>query len=96
MKIVTIRQAMQYVANNPEMRSDDLISLPVHELVVRTLFEIANSPQVSEKRSMAQANHARTMIFNRMVGRRRAGSHPATHQQVEIEFIDLTGGEIGA
>ena len=36
---VSIRQAMQYVADHPEMQSDELISLPVWELVVRTVFE---------------------------------------------------------
>ena len=93
MKIVTIRQAMQYVADNAEMPSDDLISLPVHELVARTLFEIANSPSESPG-SKAAANAARGMIFNRMVGRRKPGSHPATHKELVIEFEDLTGGAI--
>lgn len=91
MKIVTIRQAMQMVADNPEMRTDDMISLPAHELVVRTLFEIANSAQTRNRNSMAQANVARTLIFNRLVGRRKAGSHPATQTKVELEFADLTG-----
>lgn len=94
MKQVTIRQAMQHVADNPEMRTDDLISLPAHELVIRTLFEIANSAEVKKRGSLSKANTARTMIFNRMVGRRRAGSHPATHVKVELEFQDLTGGSI--
>lgn len=95
MKIVTIKTAMQYVADNPVMRSDDMLGLPAHELVVRTLFEIANSPSESPG-SKAAANAARGMIFNRMVGRRKPGSHPATHKKVEIEFVDLTGGEIEA
>jgi hypothetical protein len=94
MKIVSIKKAMQYVTNHPEMQDDDLISLPVHELIVRTLFEIANSPKADDGKSMKQANIARDMIFNRMVGRRRAGSHPATGQQIEIRFEDLTGGEL--
>lgn len=95
-RIVTIRQAMQMVADKPEITTDDLISLPAHELVIRTLFEIANNANSSERGAAARANAARGMIFNRMVGRRRAGSHPATKQKVTLEFADLTGGEIGA
>ena len=96
MKHVTIRQAMQYVADNPEAPSDNLISLPVHELVARTLFGIANSPTQQNKRSMKDANIARDIILKRLVGRRRPGSHPATKKETVIEFEDLTGGEIGA
>lgn len=95
MKIVTIKSAMQYVADNPVMRTDDMLGLPAHELVVRTLFEIANSPSESPG-SKAAANAARGMIFNRMVGRRKPGSHPATHKELVIEFEDLTGEAIEA
>lgn len=90
-KQVTIRQALQNVADNPVIQTDDIISLPVHELVCRTLFEIANSVKTSETRSLARANAARTMIFERMVGRRRAGSHPATKKQTSLQFRNLTG-----
>lgn len=96
MKIVTIRQSLQYVVDNPVLKTDELITLPAHELVSRTLFEIANGAQISERSSMARANIARTMIFNRLVGRRRAGSHPATSQRVTLDFVDLTGGELEA
>ena len=95
-KIVTIRQAMQYVVDNAEMPSDDLISLPVHELVARTLFEIANSPSQQNPKSMRNANVARDIILKRLVGRRKPGSHPATKRKVAIKFEDLTGGEIGS
>lgn len=94
MKIVTIRQALQHVVDNPEMKTDDLISLPVHELVCRSLFEIANSAQINQRGSMTRANVARGMIFNRLVGRRRAGSHPVTQNRVDLKFVDLIGGEI--
>lgn len=95
-RLVTIRQAMQMVADKPEITTDDLISLPAHELVVRTLFEIANNATSTERGAAARANAARGMIFNRLVGRRRPGSHPATKKKLDIEFQDLTGGEIGA
>lgn len=94
MKIVTIRQALQNVADNPVLQTDMLIDLPAHELVARSLFEIANGPQMTERGSLARANVARDMIFNRLVGRRRAGSHPATQVRVQLEFVNLTGEAI--
>ena len=96
MKHVSIRQAMQYVADNPDAPNDNFIAMPVHELVARTLFEIANSPTRQNRRSMKEANVARDIILKRLVGRRRAGSHPATKKKTVVEFKDLTGGEIGA
>jgi hypothetical protein len=96
MKPVTIRQALQQVADYPAMVDDDLLQKPMYELVARSLFDIANRPDASVRGSMARANKAREMILVRMVGKRRAGSHPATREVVQVEFIDLTGGgEIG-
>ena len=95
MKPVTIRQALQQVADYPVPLTDELIQMPVHELVSRALFDIANRPDASQRGSMTRANKARKMILDRLVGRRRPGSHPATNTVVEVEFIDLTGGELG-
>jgi hypothetical protein len=94
MKHVTIHQALQNVADNPLMSTDELIQVPVHELVARALFEIANKPDAANRGSMTRANKARKMILDRLVGKRRAGSHPATRVEVPIEFVDLTGGAI--
>ena len=94
MKVVTIRQALQHVADYPRPLDDDLLQMPVHELVSRALFDIANRPDASVKGSMTRANRARKMILDRMVGKRRAGSHPATREVVTIDFVDLTGGEL--
>lgn len=95
MKIVTIRQALQNVADYPQLMTDELIQVPVHELVARALFEIANRPDANERGSMARANKARKMIMDRMVGKRRPGSHPATKNTVSVDFVDLTGRELG-
>lgn len=95
MKTVTIRQALQNVADNPVIQTDELIQVPVHELVCRNLFEIANHPDAAERGAMNRANKARKMILDRLVGKRRAGSHPATRTEVRLEFIDLTAGAIG-
>jgi hypothetical protein len=94
MKSVTIRQALQQVADYPVMLDDEVIQHPVHELVCRTLFDIANRPDASQRGSMARANKARKMILDRLVGKRRSGSHPATRTNQDLEFVDLTAGEI--
>lgn len=90
MKHVSIRQALQNVADNPVLATDEIVNVHVHELVARALYEIANRPDASQRGSMTRANKARKMILDRLVGKRRAGSHPATRTQVPIEFEDLT------
>lgn len=95
MKTVGIREALQRVADDPVMADDtEVIQLPAHELVCRNLFEIANQPDANQRGSLMRANKARKLIMDRLVGKRRAGSHPATKTKVEIDFIDLTGGEL--
>lgn len=94
MKTVTVRQALQNVADYPRMVDDEIIRAPAHELISRTLFDIANRPDAAVRGSMSKANKARRMILNRLVGKRRAGSHPATRTTVEVEFIDLAGKEL--
>lgn len=94
MRSVTVRQALQQVADYPQPLDDEMIQWPVHELIARTLFEIANRPDASVRGNMTRANKARKMILDRLVGRRRPGSHPATRNNVDIELIDLTGGEL--
>lgn len=89
-KHVTIRQALQNVADHPELETDEIVWVHTHELVARALFEIANRPDASVRGSMARANKARKMILDRLVGKRRAGSHPATRIDVPLEFEDLT------
>jgi hypothetical protein len=88
-KHVTIRQALQNVADNPVMETDEVINVHVHELVARALYEVANRPDASVRGSLARANKARQMILNRLVGKRRAGSHPATRHEIPLEFVDL-------
>lgn len=89
---MTIQQALQHVVNNPELETDDLLNVPISELICRTLFDVANSPSMHDRKSMARANTARTVIFHRLVGRRKNGSHPATRTRSQLEFHDLTGG----
>jgi len=96
MKSITVRQALQHVADYPNPLDDEMIQWPVHELVARTLYEIANQPEAGVRGSLGRANKARKMILDRLVGKRRAGSHPATRNNVTIDFVDLAGGEISA
>lgn len=93
-KHVTIRQALQNVADFPAPQTDEVVNMHVHELVARTLFEIANRPDASVRGSMARANKARKMILDRLVGKRRAGSHPATRSEIPIDFVDLAAAPV--
>jgi hypothetical protein len=92
---VTIREALQHAADNPQLMTDEIIQVPVHELIARTLFEIANQPDTAQRGSLARANKARKMLLERLVGKRRPGTKPLAQQDSTIEFIDLTGKAIG-
>lgn len=93
-KIVTIRQALQHVADHPDMNLDKLLDTPAHELISRTLFDIANNAQADSRGTLTKANIARNMIFMRLVGRRRSGSHPATQKkEVDVLIFKPLAGE---
>ena len=86
----TVREALQYVADNPETTRDP-IDTPVWELIARILYDIANSPDARVRGSMARATRAQAMISDRMVGTRRAGTHPAQARKQTVMLKDLTG-----
>ena len=88
----SIADALQYVADHPMQSTDAPIDAPVYELVARALFQVANSPDAGVRGSFAKANRAQKLILNRMVGRRRPGTHPAQSRSEEIEFVDLSAG----
>jgi hypothetical protein len=94
-KVVTIKQALQHVADNPVIDMDRMLDLPAHELVCHTLFGIANGADLTDKSSQSRANVARKLIFDRLVGKRRTGTSPATRAQAGLEFHDLTTAEVG-
>lgn len=94
MKHVPINQALQNVADGKLTLGDEVVQHPVHELVAKALYTIANTPDASVRGSYARANRARKLILNRLVGKRRPGQHPATREPVTIEFVDLTAGEL--
>lgn len=88
----TIAQALKYVADHPEQETDVTLDMYTWELVARVLFDIANTPNAKVRGSMARATKAQRIIFNRLVGTRRAGTHPAARSTEELEFADLTMG----
>lgn len=95
-KQVTIRQALQQVADYPNQVDDNALQKYAHELVSRALFDICNRPDASVRGSMTRANKARKILLDRMAGKRRAGTVPAVKTDTSVDFVDLTGGELSA
>lgn len=95
MKVVTVRQALQHVADHPELTTDELIQVPTWELVARSLYEVANAPDSAVRGANARANKARKLIFDRHVGKRTPGTAPAARGNETLEMIDLTKGALG-
>lgn len=91
---VTVRAALQHVADHPVMDTDVMLDVRVHELVCRTLFEVANTPDGSVRGGLSRANKARRMLMDRLVGKRAPGTAPAARTDEEIEFVDLTQGAL--
>lgn len=90
----TVKEALEYVSKHP-VPTRVPIEMPVWELVSRQLFEAAHQVggnAVSMKRSVA----AQKIIFDRLAGKRRPGTHPATSKvKRELKVLDLTkfGGD---
>ena len=88
----TLQEALQYVADHPEPSTDVALEMPVHELICRQLFELAMSPDAKVRGSLGRATRAQKLIMDRLIGRRRPGTHPAQAQGDDLEFDDLTQG----
>lgn len=87
----SIKAALEFVASSPGLSvPGEPINVPTWELVGRTLFEIAHSPDPKVKSSIARATRAQKLILDRMVGVRRPGTHPARMKKNGLEFVDLT------
>lgn len=89
---IGIRQSLQYVADHPVPATDVQLELPAHEMVSRTLFEIANNPDARDRGSLTRAHRAQKLIANRLVGTRRPGTHPVARERQGLRFVDLTQG----
>ena len=90
----TVYEALKYVSEHSTPSTEDPIQMPVHEAVARKLFTIANSPDPRVRGSEARATRAQKIILDRLVGRRAPGTAPAQSEADELEFHDLTQGEI--
>ena len=90
----SIPDALEFVAKHSEPSSDSALEMPVWELVSRELFLIANSFNSKDRGSLNRATIAQGMLMDRMVGRRRPGTHPAQSKDTGIDFVDLTIGVI--
>ena len=94
MSHVTVKQALEKAAAGPMLVAP--IDAPVSELVARTLYDISNIVPDNRKATLARANRARRIIFDRISGRRRAGTAPAVKQSTAITFVDLTVKQLEA
>jgi len=92
----TIRQALQYVDDNPDWPDTPRLDMPVWEMVARNLFDIANNPDTRVVGSMAKSTRAQRIILDRLTGTRRVGTHPAVRNSKQLNFVDLTTHSIGA
>jgi len=90
----TVAGSLEYVAAHPQARREPELNDLTWELIGRKLYEIAMRPDPRVRGAMQRASKAQKIITLRTVGRRKPGSHPATGQTVELEFEDLTGGQI--
>jgi len=89
----TVRQALQYVDDNPEWPDTSRLDMPVWEMVARNLFEHANNPDKS-RMAMNRATRAQKMILDRLTGTRRTGTNPAVRNAQGVHLVDLTAGII--
>jgi hypothetical protein len=89
-KHLSVHDALQHVAEHPPKSFEPTVDAPVWELIGQVLFVHANSGDPRVRGSMGRATAAQKMIFDRISGRRRPGTHPAQVENEEIEFLDLT------
>lgn len=85
----SVKEALEFVARH-NAPAGPAIEMPIWEMVSRQLFEAANQvggTAVTMKRSVA----AQKIIFDRLAGKRKPGTHPATGKtQRELKVMDLT------
>lgn len=85
----TVKEALEFVSKHP-MPDTPTIEMPVWELVCRHLFEQANTIGGSAVQ-MKRTTTAQKIIFDRLAGKRRPGTHPAAAKgRRELKMVDLT------
>lgn len=85
----TVKEALEYVSKHPEPDRVP-IEMPVWELISRQLFEAAHVVGGSAV-TMKKTSTAQKIIFDRLAGKRKAGTHPAAGRtKRELKIRDLT------
>lgn len=85
----TVKEALEFVAKHPEP-STAPIEMPIWELVSRQLFETANNIGGTAAQ-MRRTATAHKIIFDRLAGKRKPGTHPAASKSKrELQIRDLT------
>lgn len=87
-KSKTVQEALQFASRHPQPTTAP-IDMPVWELVARQLFDKAYAVG-GTKQVQKEANQAQKMIFDRLVGKRRTGTHPAAPSTDSVEIADWT------
>jgi hypothetical protein len=87
----SIRQALEYVAKNPEWPDISRLEMPVWEMVARNLYDMATSADKS-RGAQNRRTRAQKIILNRYTGTRRTGTAPAVRNAKEVILHDLTAG----
>ncbi len=89
LKHKTVKEALEFVAKHPEPDRVP-IEMPVWELISRHLFEQAHTVGGSAV-TMKRTSTAQKIIFDRLAGKRKAGTHPATAKGArKLKVLDLT------
>lgn len=85
----TVKEALEYVSRHP-VPNRVPIEMPVWELIARQLFEAASVVN-GNGTQMKRATGAQKIIFDRLAGKRKPGTHPAQAKtKRELKVLDLT------
>ena len=95
MKSKSVADSLEYVAAHPPQSFEPTVEMPTWEVIGQLLYLIAKSGNARERGSVDRATRAQKMIWDRKVGRRAPGTHPATIKAEEVNFKDLTLGITG-
>lgn len=90
----TVKEALEFVSKHPTP-SRLPIEMPVWELVSRQLFEAAHVV-AGNGTAMKRATAAQKIIFDRLAGKRKAGTHPAVSKgkrQLTVRDLTKFGGD---
>lgn len=90
----TVKEALDFVSKHP-VPDRVPIEMPIWELVSRQLFEAAHVVGGSAV-TMKKTSTAQKIIFDRLAGKRKPGTHPAVAKGTrELKVLDLTkfGGD---